>query len=109
MRWTRLLSVRRSLPRVGEHMLGGFNIALFVMRLFDFYQILIIVWCILSWFPLPQEGILHDAVAAIDALVRPYIGLFRRFIPPFGGLDFSPIVAIIVLSFVERLLMGILF
>lgn len=90
-------------------MLGSFSLAMFVMRLFDFYQILIIIWCILSWIPLPQEGIVHDIASAVDTLVRPYMDLFRRFIPPFGGLDFSPIVAIIVLGFVERLLMGIMF
>ena len=89
-------------------MLGSFSLAMFVMRLFDFYQILIIIWCILSWIPLPQEGIVHDIASAVDTLVRPYMDLFRRFIPPFGGLDFSPIVAIIVLGFVERLLMGIM-
>ena len=62
-----------------------------VARLFDFYQILIIVWCILSWLPTPRDGVLSDVVGAIDTLVSPYINLFRRFLPPFGGIDFSPI------------------
>ena len=34
----------------------------------------------------------------------PYLRLFRRFLPSFGGLDFSPIVAIIVLQLAGRLL-----
>ncbi len=86
----------------------GFNIGMFAMRLISFYQILIVVWCILSWIPLPREGIVADVVGAIDALVRPYIDLFRRLIPPFGAIDFSPIVAIVVLHFIQRLIMGIL-
>ncbi|MBR3316526.1 MAG: YggT family protein [Atopobiaceae bacterium] len=78
------------------------------MRLMDFYQILIVVWCILSWLPVPREGILADLVGAIDALVSPYINLFRRFIPPFGGLDFTPILAMLVLQVAERAIIGIL-
>jgi YggT family protein len=31
---------------------------------------------------------------------EPYLGLFRRFIPPIGPVDISPIVAILVLRFV---------
>ncbi len=85
-----------------------FSFLTFVMRLFDFYALLIFAWCILSWFPLPREGILADIVGAIDSLVSPYINLFRRFIPPLGGLDFSPIVAIVVLQLIERILIGIL-
>ena len=89
-------------------MMGNFSIAMFVSRLFYFYQILILVWCILSLIPLPQTGVLQGIIGAIDTLVSPYINLFRRFIPPFGGLDFSPIVAIIVLGFIQRLIMRII-
>lgn len=89
-------------------MFGMLGVAVFVSRLFSFYQILIVIWCILSWLPAPRGGALQGIVGAIDTLVRPYIGLFRRIIPPIGGLDFSPFVAIIVLSFIQRLIMGIL-
>ena len=85
-----------------------FSLPVFILRLFDFYALLIFVWCILSWFPRPREGVIADIVGAIDALVSPYINLFRRFIPPFGGLDFSPILAIVVLQLVERFLMRLL-
>ncbi len=81
---------------------------LVVMRLFDFYQILIIVWCILSWLPTPRDGVLADIVGAIDTLVSPYINLFRRFLPPFGGIDFSPILAVVVLQLIERFFIGML-
>ena len=32
----------------------------------------------------------------------------RRFIPPIGGLDFSPMVALLLLGFVERLLRALI-
>jgi YggT family protein len=33
---------------------------------------------------------------------EPYLRIFRRFIPPFGPMDFSPIIAIIVLQIVGK-------
>ena len=87
-------------------MLAG--LVVFLIRLIDFYKIVIIVWCILSWIPMRTEGVMADVARAIDSLVSPYINLFRRFIPPFGGLDFSPILAIVVLELLQRLIIGIL-
>lgn len=98
---TRRSRGRRSSRKVGE-LRVGFNIVYFLMRLLDFYQILIIIWCIISWLPIPRSGVIGDLVGAVDALVRPYVDLFRRFIPPFGGLDFSPMLAILVLGVIQR-------
>ena len=39
-------------------------------------------------------------------VTEPYLRLFRRFLPSFGGLDFSPIVAIVLLQLAARLLSG---
>lgn len=78
--------------------MASYQVAVFVSRLFEFYEILVVVWCILSWLPLREGGIVHDIAVAIDRIVGPYLGLFRRFIPPLGGIDFSPIVAMFVLG-----------
>lgn len=85
------------------HILG------FVIRLLDFYALLIVIWCIMSWIPMRRDGVLADVAGAINTLVSPYINIFRRFIPPFGGFDFSPVVAIIALQLLERILLGILY
>ena len=39
---------------------------------------------------------------------EPYLGLFRRFIPPIGPIDISPIVAILVLQIVGSLLIALI-
>ncbi|MDX6548315.1 MAG: YggT family protein, partial [Gaiellales bacterium] len=69
----------------------------FVDALFYVYLILIFVFILLSWVQLPYNiwvgrvrNFLHDTV-------EPYLRLFRRLIPPFGGLDLSPMLGIIVL------------
>ena len=51
---------------------------------------------------------LYDVYRVLGSLVEPYLGLFRRFIPPMGGMDFSPLVAILVLQFVVRWLASLL-
>ncbi len=62
-----------------------------------FYGFLIIVYVLMSWLP-KQSGIVADVYRVLGSLVEPYLSVFRRFIPPMGGMDFSPIVAIIVLQ-----------
>ncbi|MBQ9058764.1 MAG: YggT family protein [Atopobiaceae bacterium] len=73
-----------------------------LFRVIDFYQILIVVWAIFSWFPISNEGLFADIRNVISRLVQPYVGLFQRVIPPLGGIDFSPVVAIVALNLVQR-------
>ena len=40
----------------------------------------------------------------LDDVCEPYLRLFRRFMPPIGPLDLSPIVAVIALVVVSVLL-----
>ena len=64
----------------------------------QFYVILLVVYVLMSWFPM--NGAFYDVYRVIGSLCEPYIALFRRFIPPMGGLDFSPWAAILVVQFV---------
>ena len=75
--------------------------------LVDFYQVLILIYCILTWVPASQ-GLVEDIRRVLSAIVEPYIGIFRRFIPPIGGFDLSPIVAIVALNLIMRALAFIL-
>ena len=85
----------------------GLTIINVLARLINFYEILIIIWCIFSWLP-RTTGILGDIGNALDAIVGPYVNLFRRIMPPFGGIDFSPMLAIIVLGIVSRFVLNFL-
>ena len=81
-------------------------LGLILYRVLDFYELLIVVWCIMSWIPGMNETI-ERIRYALGSIVEPYLSLFRRYIPPFNGIDFSPIVAIIVLRLVQRLILTI--
>jgi uncharacterized protein YggT (Ycf19 family) len=47
------------------------------------------------------RNFLHDTV-------EPYLRLFRRLIPPFGGLDLSPMLGIIVLYLIHAIAINVL-
>ena len=53
-----------------------------------------------------QGGLLQDIAAVLDSVCGPWLNLFRRFIPPMGGVDFSPVV--IALQLVQKLVLQLL-
>ncbi|MCF2972100.1 YggT family protein [Synechococcus sp. Nb3U1] len=61
------------------------------------YNVLLIVRILLSWFP--QLNWSNPILSVLSQLTDPYLNLFRGIIPPIGGLDFSPWLAFILLSF----------
>jgi YggT family protein len=67
-------------------------------------SILIIAQVLLSYVMSPY----HPLRQTIDRLLEPLYTPIRRFLPQTGGLDFSPVILIIVVQIVARLLTGIL-
>lgn len=76
-----------------------------IQSLFNFYSLLVLAYCLLTWFPIRAGGVMEDIGHALATLVEPYLGLFRRFIPPMGGIDWSPVIAILVLNLLENLVL----
>lgn len=74
-----------------------------IVRLIDFYELLIIAYVLLSWFR--PSGALYDIYRALGSITEPWLGVFRRVIPPLGMVDISPIIAIIALQLIQRLLL----
>ena len=73
-----------------------------VNNLFNLYFFLVILRIFLSWIPnLDWEAQPWRAVREVTDI---YLNLFRKIIPPFGGLDFSPIVALIVLQIIQSVI-----
>ena len=66
------------------------------------YTILLAVRIIASWVP---EFAGQPWMLFIAQFTDPYLNLFRKFIPPLGGvLDFSPIIGFFALQLVEKFL-----
>ena len=79
-------------------------IMMLLVRLVDVYSFLIFVYVMMSWMP-HEKGVLADVYRALGMLCDPYLDLFRKFVPPLGGMvDVSPILALLVLQFGVRLL-----
>jgi YggT family protein len=49
---------------------------------------------------------LDSVLTFLRDVCEPYLSIFRRFIPPIGPLDLSPIVAILVLRIVGAIVVG---
>ena len=75
----------------------------FVDVFFIVYTLAILIFILLSWFRLPYSPIVSAIQGFLEDVCGPYLRVFRRFIPPLGPLDISPIVAIVVLGVVQRL------
>lgn len=80
-----------------------------VLQLGNLYSLVIVIYCILTWVPINGGGILMDVKTFFEKLAEPYLNLFRKLIPPIGGVvDVTPIVALLVLQFVVSFLARIL-
>jgi len=75
-------------------------------RVLYFYSTLIIIYVLMSWFPV--SGFFEEIYRVLGSVCEPYLGLFRRIIPPIGMIDISPIVAILVLNVLTSLLHRVL-
>jgi YggT family protein len=79
------------------------SIAGYVQALFFVYTLLIIAYILSSLFfnfggRMPYSRWSSALLGFLRDVCEPYLSFFRRFIPPIGALDLSPIVAIFVLN-----------
>ncbi len=77
-------------------------------KLINFYEVLIIVYCLFTWFPRTAGSLADDIFSVLETVCSPWLNLFRRIIPPMGGMDFSPVIAVIALNLLERLFVSII-
>ena len=76
-----------------------------IRELGNAYSIIIVIYCILTWFPISRQGIMADIKSFFSKITEPYLGLFRKLIPPIGGaVDVTPIIALFVLQLIVSLL-----
>src|SRR5947209_20047544 len=54
-----------------------------------------------------HSGGVRNFIIALDRLTAPLYRPIRRLLPDFGGLDFSPLVVLILIQVIEKLLDGV--
>ena len=81
------------------------TLANFISIAFSIYSFMLIAYILMSWVPAIQESPIGRL---LGKLCEPYLGIFRKFIPPIGMIDFSPIIAILALRFIASGLLIVL-
>jgi YggT family protein len=89
------------------------QIADFVAALIYVYTLIIFAWIIVSWVlsfgvRIPYSRPVNAVLDFLRDVTNPYLRIFRRLGLQFGPVDFSPMVAIFVLYFGGRLLVGLI-
>lgn len=68
------------------------------------YQVLLIVRILLTWFQTMDWA--NKIASFLSPITDPFLNIFRSFIPPLGGIDFSPILAFFAISIIQNLLVA---
>jgi YggT family protein len=77
-----------------------------LVSLSDAYSMVIVIYVLMSWFP--NGGVIQDIRNALGKICDPYLNLFKRLIPPIGGMvDITPIIALLVLQFGVRFIVSL--
>jgi YggT family protein len=89
--------------------IAGF-ICFIVDSLFRLLSLAIIIQAILSWlFAFDVINYRNRFVAqlanVLDSVVGPVLAPLRRFIPPLGGVDITPIIALLILTGIQNYLL----
>lgn len=75
-----------------------------VDTLFQLLVLLVFINSLLSFFMSPY----HPVKEALDRLVNPMLAPIRRYLPPTGMMDFSPLILIILLQVLSNVVSNIL-
>ncbi len=70
--------------------------------LYDIFFFSILISALLSWF---APGGYNPAISLLHNLTEPLLRGIRRVLPPMGGVDLSPLLALIVLQFAKMVIL----
>ena len=72
----------------------------------ELYQIVLIVWVVFSWLAAfnvvnTSNGFVRTAMNVLWRLTEPALRPIRRFVPMISGLDFSPLILLLLIYFLR--------
>ncbi len=71
---------------------------LLIAKLIDYYSFVVFVAVILSWLRLPPS---NQVVRIATMLTEPALAPIRRFVPSARGIDFSPLILLVILQILK--------
>lgn len=77
-----------------------------INSIFNVYQYILLARVLMTW--LPNLDRTHPVVAFLYGATEPILGPIRRLLPAGTMLDFSPIIAFILLSIIQRAIIQLL-
>ena len=80
----------------------------FVNVFIDVYILLILAYIVISWIRLPYSVWLNRIQRFLYDVCDPYLRLWRRFLPTFGPVDFSPVIGVAFLYILLAVVINIL-
>lgn len=84
------------------------SLAMMLSMVFNIIYFLLVVRIILSWFGIHPYYTYNELLNVLFRITEPILAPFRRLPLQFGGIDFSPIAAFILLTFLNSFIVGIL-
>lgn len=81
------------------------SIAGLIVQLFQLIQFIVFLRILLTWFPGIDWG--KQPFRFLNSITEPILLPFRRLIPPIGGLDLSPMFALIFLEMLEQIALNL--
>ena len=85
------------------------SLALLIYKILDIYSWIIIISAILSWLVAfgvvnVRNQFMRVVVDFLYRITEPVLRPIRRFLPNLGGIDISPVVALLLIIFLQHLL-----
>lgn len=77
-------------------MIAIVNLILYAINIYSF---VLIASILMSWLPNAKQSAFGQMLSKVT---DPYLDIFRKIIPPFGMIDFSPIIAIFALNLASQ-------
>lgn len=77
-----------------------------IATLINVYIWMIFAYILLTWFP--NSSWAQDIRRVLASFCEPFLKVFRSLIPPMGGIDFTPVIAIFALQILSGVIRWLL-
>ncbi len=71
-----------------------------------FYSLLLLIRLLLSWFNMDWS---NAPLSWLRQITDPFLNVFRGIIPTMGGMDFSPMLALILIQVIQQVVLPFVF